>query len=54
MKSCRKPIYCKSNKDGIYAACEEEEKEKYKAKECETLIKKSWYDEVSDTSLLEV
>ena len=49
------PIYCISNKEGIMKVFEgsKEEFDQNKAKEAITIFKKVWYDEKSDSSLLE-
>lgn len=50
-----KPIYCVSKKLGRYDVCEDDEKEKQskEAKDAYTVFKKIWYDELTDTSLIE-
>lgn len=50
-----KPIYCACKKAGKYDCCENDEKEikEKEAKEAKTKFKKRWYDEVTNTSLIE-
>ena len=48
-----KPIYCVSRRDAKYDVCEEAEKVAKKAKDASTIVKSIWYDEKSDTSLME-
>lgn len=52
-----KPIYCTSKKEGTYAVLEstsnEDEIKAKGAKQSKTTFKKLWYDEKSDSSLLE-
>lgn len=48
-----KPIYCVSIKDGKFDVCDETEKGVKNGKDATTIIKSIWYDEKSNTSLLE-
>lgn len=40
-------------KDAIFGACAPEDQKLMCAKECKTLFKKIWYDEKTDSSLIE-
>lgn len=48
-----KPIYCVSKRDAKYDICEDAEKQAKKGKDATTLFKSLWYDQKSDTTLLE-
>ncbi|KRX01204.1 Pseudouridine synthase, catalytic domain [Pseudocohnilembus persalinus] len=48
-----KAIYCDDNKLFHFGTCEPEDEEKLQAKKSETHFKKIWYDEKSNTSLVE-
>ena len=48
-----KPIYCVSHKDAQQDVCEEDEKVKKNAKDACTKFKSIWFDEKSNTTLLE-